>query len=439
MKAILILDMSYTLKMFRERQVEQALESRQLGGYFSKVISVHPLAGLFESGDDRFGEPVINQLNDSHVFVEGKIGISGIWCFLPPLNLLLAQIGLVRLLLRMARETKVDVVRIGDPYYLGLMGLFLARKLKVPLAVRVAFRFDEIFRVTGKPVMPRLFRFRWIEKVIERFVFPRCDLIAGANEDNMNYALENGGCPDIATVFRYGNLIHADHWQEPNMRPNADAELAKLGLTDEKFVATVARLEPVKCVEDAIRVVAELIQRGHRVKSIIIGDGILRKYLENLASTLGVGNAVIFAGNCTQEWIATVLPRAAVIISPHMGRALTEAALAGVPIVAYDYDWQREVIVDGETGYLVSNKDWMGLSDKTEDILTHPVSGKKMGENAREKMLKMMDPGRLEFNEQNEYSKMLKRFSIDLARKQEFPEACCGELPRDIKIEELSK
>jgi len=412
MKTILILDMSYTLKMFRERRMERALESRKLGGCFDKVISVHPLAGLFESGEQRFGDPVISQLDESHVFVEGKIGTSRTWRFLPPLNLLFAQIGLIRLLLRMARESKVDVVRIGDPYFLGLLGWVLAKRLRVPLAVRVCFRYDEIFRITGKPVMPRIFGFRWVEKIIERFVFRRCDLIAGANEDNKCYALENGGRPDVATVFRYGNLIHANHWQEPNLRANADTELAKLGLTDTKFIATVTRLDPMKYVESVIRVAAELTQRGHSFKALIIGDGELRSELENLVNTLGVEDAVIFAGNCTQEWIATVLPRATVIISPHMGRGLTEAALAGVPIVAYDYDWQREVVVDGETGYLVPHKDWMGLSDKIETILNHPVDGKEMGQNAREKVLEMMNPERLELHEQNEYSKMLERFSM---------------------------
>ena len=49
-RAILVLNMSYTLKMFKERRIEQALESQKLGGYFAKVTSVHTLAGLFESG-----------------------------------------------------------------------------------------------------------------------------------------------------------------------------------------------------------------------------------------------------------------------------------------------------------------------------------------------------------------------------------------------------
>ena len=410
MRAILILDMSYTLKMFRERGMEKALESRKLGGYFSKVISVHPLSGLLASGDERFGEPVITALDDSHVFVEGKIGISRKLRFISPLNLLLAQIRLIRQLLRMAREVRVDVIRIGDPYYLGIIGLILAWRLQVPLAVRVCFRYDDIYRITGKPVNPRLFGFRWIEKVIERFVFKRCDLIAGANEDNMNYALENGGRREVATVFRYGNLIHADHWQDPQARAHADKILAELGLADGKFIATIARLEPMKCVEDTIRVIGQLLLRGHKMKGLIIGDGTRKSELQNLAVQLGIENFVVFAGNRPQEWIAAVLPQATVIVSPHMGRALTEAALAGVPIVAYDYDWQREVVVDGQTGYLVPNEDWRGLADKIEIIFNNPAQGKKMGEKAREKIMQMMDPGKLEIHEQNEYSKMFERY-----------------------------
>jgi len=60
----------------------------------------------------------------------------------------------------------------------------------------------------------------------------------------------------------------------------------------------------------------------------------------------------------------------------------------------------------------VQHKDWMGLSDKTENILSDPASGKKMGKNAREKVLEMMDPKSLELHEQNEYSKMLRKFSM---------------------------
>jgi len=73
--AIIYMDMSFTLNMFKERQLDQALESRPLSGYFGKVISVHPLAGLFETADDRFGTPKVTALNDMHLFFTN----SGSW------------------------------------------------------------------------------------------------------------------------------------------------------------------------------------------------------------------------------------------------------------------------------------------------------------------------------------------------------------------------
>ena len=188
-------------------------------------------------------------------------------------------------------------------------------------------------------MMPGLFFFRWIEKFVEQFVFPRCDLVAGANEDNLQYALENGGRSSAATIFRYGNLIHQNHWQSPDSREGADSKLEEYGLTSKPFLATVARLEPVKRVADVIRVVAELNQRGHQIDVLIVGDGVLRGELERLATELNVEEAVKFAGERNQEWLASVLPRAVAIISPQMGRALAEAALAGVPIIAYDFSW----------------------------------------------------------------------------------------------------
>lgn len=410
-RTLLMLDMSYTLKMFRERQLDQALDSRTLDGYFGTVISVHPLAGLFDAGSDRFGAPVVSRLNGSQVFVEGKLGLTPRLRMLPPLNFLLAQVCLVRFLLRMGRQARVSVVRVGDPYYLGIVGWILARGLNVPLAVRVPFRYDEIRRITGRATMPRLFRWGWVEKCIERFVFPRCDLIAGANEDNMRYALENGGRAEVATVFRYGNLLHPAHWREPQLRPDPEPALRELGLEGKRFVITVARLEAVKRVEDMIRAVGELVRRGCDIRGLIVGDGTARQQLTEYSHSLGLEGTIVFAGNRNQEWLATILPRAAVVVSPHMGRALAEAALSAVPIVAYDYDWQREVVVDEETGYLIPAGDWRQMAEKTQALLADPDRAALMGRNARAKISGMMDPDVLIRHERAVYSNLLERWA----------------------------
>lgn len=404
--AILYLDMSFTLKMFRERQLNQALESRKLSGYFNSVISVHPLAGLFESGSDRFGDPVVTRLDDGHVFVEGKIGVSKGLSFLPPLNLLLAQSKLLFLLLRMARRERVGVVRIGDPYFLGIMGWALSRLLRVPLVIRTCFDYDLLFATTKKAVFPRLFRYRSVEKRVERFVFPRCAMVAGANQNNLDYAIANGADPEDGVVFRYGNLIHPAHFEEPSTRNDGKRLLAEVGLRGD-FLTTVSRLEPMKQPEQNLLAFERVRNHGYDVKFLFIGDGSMRQQLETMAAERGLAGNIFFAGNRSQEWIAQVLPQARIVLSPHMGRALTEACLAAAPIVAYDYDWQGEIIRSGETGELIDNGDWNEMANRAIQLLNDPVRACRLGRKARRIALRMMDPKDLEAIEIRAYESIL--------------------------------
>lgn len=405
-------DMSFTLKMFRERQLEQALESRKLGGYFGNVISVHPLAGLFETGDRRYGRPVVTKLDEGHVFIEGKIGISPRLAFLPPLNLFLAQVCLVRLLFRMAKGAGVSIVRVGDPYYLGSLGWLLARGLRVPLAIRACFDYDLLCKTTGKPVFPRLFHFRTIEKWIERFVFPRCALVAGANQNNLDYAIANGAKPGSGVVFRYGNLIHRKHFSEPGARTDGRTLLDDIGIVGDVLV-TVSRLEAMKQPEQNLMVLKALRDSGYDVDFLFIGDGSQRSRLVAMANKLELTEHVFFAGNRSQEWIASVLPQAKLVLSPHMGRALTEACLAAAPIVAYDYDWQGEIIRSGVTGELVPNGDWREMARRAAGLLDNPAYAVRLGQGARRAAMAMMDPAVLDGIEVSAYEALFAKWKFE--------------------------
>jgi len=401
----MILDMSYTLKMIQERQLEQVLVSRKLNGYFERVISVHPLGGLLQAENGQFGKPVVTQLDDSHVFVEGKIGIKPMGKWLTPLNFLWAQAQLLVLLWRHAKRWKISVVRVGDPYYLGILGYILSRALGVPLGIRVAFNYDLLHHESGNAVFPRLFRFRLLEKITECFVFSRCDLVAGANQNNLDYALSNGAKPKVKTVFRYGNLIHPDHFIEPSIRCRKQTVKQVSGLSD-KFLLTISRLEPMKKPGHTLQVLGYLRKRGWELKLVIVGDGSLRSSLQSMAKQMGLEEHVWFAGNRSQQWIAEVLPKARLVLSPHMGRALVEACLAAKPIVAYDYDWQGEIIQSGRTGELVENDNWNEMANRTESLLKNPENAQRLGTAARQLILASMEPDQMIQTETTAYEKL---------------------------------
>lgn len=410
-RKLLVLDTAFTFEAIRERGLESTITCRDLRGYFKHVWSVHPFATLLTSDGwgPRYGRPSTYAISPVHSLIEGKVGRFRWLRGLFPLNFLIGQIGLFVILARLIRREQISVIRAGSPLYLGLFAWLLSRTCGVPFVIRVGANHDKIYETTGKPLEPRLMRSRRLEKLVERFTFSRADLVAGANQDNLDFALANGARREATTLFRYGNLIDARHFEEPATRKGAVSSLKPFGLERGKFILFIGRLEEPKHPDDVLRVLAEVRGRGFDIKALLAGEGRLRQQLITLAEDLNVRDFVIFAGNCRQEELADFVPAAAAIVSPHTGRALAEAALGGAPIVAYDIDWQGELIESNVTGELVAHRDWKAMAAAVARFLQDPAYAKRMGNAARERASQMLDPVKLDAHEQQEYEKLLRR------------------------------
>jgi glycosyltransferase involved in cell wall biosynthesis len=408
---LLVLDTSYTLDMIRERGLQSTVTCRDLDGFFDHVWSVHPFATLLSSEDSAsaYGRPVWTEFAPRHTVIEGKKGRFRTLRRLFPLNFLLGQIGLVVALLRLIRRENIKVVRVGDPLYLGLFGLLLARLSGIPMAIRVNGNNAKVRRNTGAPVFPRLFRTAAVEERVERFVFPRTDLVAALNPENLEFALDSGAREDCTTLFRLGNLIAPEHLLEPEKRGPDFPILERLGLQPGHFLLTIGRLEPLKFPEDVVRVLHRLVAEGWKLKLVFAGDGALREPLVAQATELGVLDSIVFAGNLNQDALAQLIPNAAVVVSPFTGRALSEAAFGAAPIAAYDADWQAELIETGVTGELVALRDWEGLAAAVLKLLGDRTYASAMGRAVRERALRMLDPAALSAHERAEYAAMLER------------------------------
>lgn len=413
MRKILVLESSYSLEAIRTRKLEDSITCRDLDGFFKHVWSVHPFATLVTSKSwvNKYGKPKWYTLAPAHTFVEGKIGRFSALRWLPPLNFLLAQINIFFSLYRLIRKEKISVIRVGDPLYSGIFGWSLARLCGIPLVVRIGGNYDKICETTGRAMQPGIFFTRKIEKIFERFVLSHADLVAGANQDNLNFALRNGARLEFSTLFRYGNLINRYHFVEPEKRIDGISLLQKIGLEPNKFLLYIGRLESVKHPEDIVRVLANVRNRGHNVKALLVGNGQSKTSLTKLSHELGVEDQVIFCGNMDQEWLAQVIPLAAAVVSPHTGRALLEAALGGVPIVAYDIDWQSELIQTRITGELVPYLDWKKMADSVDRFLSDPNYSRSMGNSVRQSAIGMMDPATLNEHERKQYLILLDRVS----------------------------
>lgn len=404
-RGLLVLDAAYSLDTVQRRSQEHSLLSRDLEGWFSRVWHVHPLVGADEreTSTCTSGRPREVPLAPGHVYLEGHPSVSP-GPRMPLTSFALAQLLLLNRLHAVLRTGAVSVVRAGDPYYLGLLGLGLARAHGLPLVLRINGNYDQIYEAVGRLAYPRLFKRRWVEKRVDRFVLRRADLVAGANRDNLEFALRNGTPPERGVVFPYGALIDPVHRTPREDRPDVRDEL---GLSGRTLLTAVTRLEAVKHTADLLHVLHRIRRDHPDVALVVVGEGSELPDLQLLAHELGVEDAVLFAGSRDQSWIADLLGSAQVYVAPSAGRALVEAALAGLPLVAYDVDWHAELVVDGVSGCLVDFRDTAGLADAVDRLLRDATLARRLGEGARSLAGDTMDPAELVALEREAYTRLL--------------------------------
>lgn len=408
-RKLLVLETDYTLEGLRQRGNLQSVICRDLGGFFEHVWSVHPFATLVTSDGwaPRNGKPDRYEVAPRHTIIEGRVGRFNWPSFLFPLNFLIGQWILFRHLAALIESEKIGIIRSASPLYVGLFGWLLKLRTGALLAIRVGANHDKFFASTGRPIEPRLMRSRRVEKWLERFIFSRADLVAGANQDNLDFALANGARPDRSTIFRYGNLVDRIHFVPPAERTIDPGVLSALGIERGRFLLYVGRLEPIKQADHVVRVLAHASKRGHDVTAVLAGEGSQRNAITELARELGVTERLRLPGNIDQERLAQLYPSAAMVLSPHTGRALSEAALAAAPVVAYDVDWQGEIIEDRITGRIVAHDDLPAFASAAEAMLADPVSARAMGEALRERALAMLDVEALDEHERQTYRRLL--------------------------------
>lgn len=155
-------------------------------------------------------------------------------------------------------------------------------------------------------------------------------------------------------------------------QPAAEKSQARgeIGLLEDGLVIlTAAELVRKKGIDTVLRAVAELAPKWPSLRYVIVGDGEDETYLRDLASDLGVGDRVIFAGRKTQMELCRYYQAADVYVQVSrnhrfengyldvetMGRTYMEAGACGLPVVAAKVGGVPSVVIDNVNGLLVED------------------------------------------------------------------------------------
>ena len=175
-------------------------------------------------------------------------------------------------------------------------------------------------------------------------------------------------------------------------RPDLDGSSIrqKHGLTDEPMILFTGRLVHHKGHETIISALALL---PPPICLLIIGTGPTRPALEAQIRRLGLEARVIFAGTVTEEELPLYYAAADLCVLPSVARLEAfgivglEAMACGKPVILSDIPGVREVIEEGQQGYICAPLDPEAWASTIEKLIDYPVRARKLGERGRQRVL----------------------------------------------------
>jgi colanic acid/amylovoran biosynthesis glycosyltransferase len=148
---------------------------------------------------------------------------------------------------------------------------------------------------------------------------------------------------------------------------------------------------------DAIAALGLLREAGHAATLRIVGDGPLRGQLVRQANDRGLGDAVRFTVAATRAEVRDALHAAHIMLAPSVRSAsgdedaavntLKEALATEMPVVATRHGGIPELVLPGENGLLVPERDPRALAEAIAELAQHPESWPRLGAAGRKKVV----------------------------------------------------
>ena len=274
-----------------------------------------------------------------------------------------------RKLANVIRARQIDVVHTHTTH--GLVDACLCKLLLMPrLKVVHTFHFGNY-----PHTRPRIM---WMERVFSRFA----DRLFAVGDVQRRQLQRVYGFGDRAIGTVWNGVATDLHTGDPAFRD-------RVGARDRVLIGTIATYIEQKGLRDLMHVARRVLDAGHKVRFVVVGEGQLRPELEALARSLGVQDDVILTGWVTHA-AQTALPQFDIFFQPSLWEAMSmvvlEAMSAGKPIVATRVGENPHIIEHGADGLLVDPKDVDGQAAALVRLIEDETLRRRLGMEARRKV-----------------------------------------------------
>ena len=283
------------------------------------------------------------------------------------------NIKVYKYLKEIIRNVKYDVIHCNTP--VGGIVTRLAANHERKKGTKVFYTAHGFHFYSGAPIKNWLI-FYPIEKIFSRFT----DTLITITQEDYKLAKQHFHCS-----VKYIHGVGVDEKRYYPVGTDEQVRLRKeLGFTpEEKIILCIGELLPNKNQIMAIHMMRSVVKYFPNAKLLLAGNGPEKANIEKEIISNGLQNNVILLGYCTNLEKYQRITDVLVACSHREGLPLNivEAMLTANVVVASINRGHRELIKNGEDGYLVNSEELM--AQKVINLLSNTSLRSKFGKNAR--------------------------------------------------------
>ncbi len=259
----------------------------------------------------------------------------------------------------------------------GFLGRIAADALRVPAIVHT---------VHGAPFHPYQGRgARAAFRACERHAARRCHALVSVADAMTDLMVGAGVAPRGKFTTVYSGMEVEPFLQAGEQRA---AVRRQLGYTDQHVVVgKVARLFHLKGHEYVVRAATTALARQPNLRFLFVGDGVLGDQIRHQIRWLGLESYFHFTGLVPPERVPELIGAMDIVVHASLreglARVLPQALIAGKPVVSYDIDGAREVVIPNVTGVLLPPQSIDELAYAICSLAADPQLRERLGAEGR--------------------------------------------------------
>ena len=257
--------------------------------------------------------------------------------------------------LEIAKQYQLDIIHTQTEFSLGLLGVWIARELKIPVIHTYHTQYEDYVHYIAKGL---LIRPSMVKYLVRGFLHDVDGVICPS--EIVRDLLSDYKVKVEKRVIPTG--IDLAKFERPEIGPEQLRDLReKLGIKeDEKMLLSLSRVSYEKNIQAVLAAFSEVLKEELKVKLVVAGDG---PYLDNLkeqALQLNIQDSVIFTGMIAPSETALYYKTADFFISAStsetQGLTYLESLASKTPVIAHGNPYLDNLITDKMFGTLYYQK-----------------------------------------------------------------------------------